>query len=281
MIRRFRLEQKGRYEKLVIAQRLSDMLDKFLDGRPAPLRIGAEQGGIPQWDDVVIHHSDDHWEHLQIKRQTSVFSDKHVDKAEYLASYKPRKSKKSAKAVETTAADNLSEDEPETPSDDKFDSELEKVFKSLAAWQSPGAGVKPTRRTFTLTLPGPEVVIKGKDKDIIKITHLREVWDLCRKDGVDVVELSRRDDRPTQNVYTWLTTWCGFSDWSHLVDKMRVLEIHCIGDESTLEARARESLDRHFSDAGLTLSVLVDYISDSTNDTNVVSCYSAARHCWR
>lgn len=278
MIRRFRLEQKGRYEKLVIAQRLSDMLDKFLSGRPAPLRIGAEQGGIPQWDDVVIHHSDDHWEHLQIKRQTSVFSDKHVDKAEYLASYKPRKSKKSAKAVETPAANNLSEGEPETPSDDKFDSELEKVFKSLAAWQSPGAGVKPTRRTFTLTLPGPEVVIKGKDKDIIKITHLREVWDLCRKDGVDVVELSRRDDKPTQNVYTWLTTWCGFSDWSHLVDKMRVLEIHCIGDESTLEARARESLDRHFSDAGLTLSVLVDYISDSTNDTNVVSCYSAARH---
>lgn len=277
MIRRFRLEQKGRYEKLVIAQRLSDMLDKFLDGRPAPLRIGAEQGGIAEWDDVVIHHDDDHWEHLQIKRQTSCFSDKHIDKADYLASYKPRKT---AKAIKTdlAATGTPAEEERKIPADDEFDSELEKVLKSLANWQPPEIGVKPSKRTFSLTLPGLEVAIKGKSKDIIKINHLREVWDLCRKDGVDIVELSKRDDKPTQNVYKWLTTWCGFKDWAHIVEKMRMLEIHCIGDESTLETRALESLDRHFSDPAMTLSVLLDYISDSTTDTNVVSCYTAAKH---
>ena len=58
MIRRFRLEQKGRYEKLVIARHLSDMMDKYLDGRTAPLLIGAEQGDIGEWDDVVIYHAD-------------------------------------------------------------------------------------------------------------------------------------------------------------------------------------------------------------------------------
>ncbi|MHC8311259.1 ABC-three component system protein [Pseudomonas sp. GT1P32] len=274
MIRRFRLEQKGRYEKLVIAQRLSDMVDKFLDGRPAPLGIGAEQGGIAEWDDVVIYHSDEHWEHLQIKRQTSGFSEKHLNKADYLASYKPRKTAKATKTTETATA----EEKPKTPSDDEFDSELEKVFKSLATWQPPGIGVKPSTRTFSLTLPGPEVLIKGKGKDIIKITHLREVWDLCRKDGVDFAGLSKRDDKPTQNVYTWLTTWCGFIDWAHIVEKMRMLEIHCIGDESTLEARARESLDRHFSDSAMALSVLLDYIADSTTDTNAVSCHTAAKH---
>ena len=274
MIRRFRLEQKSRYEKLVIAQRLSDMLDKFLDGRPAPLRIGAEQGGIAEWDDVVIHHDDDHWEHLQIKRQTSCFSDKHIDKADYLASYKPRNT---AKATETTTG-TPAEEQRKTQSDDEFDSELEKVLKSLAIWKSSTPGVKPSKRTFSLTLPGPEVAIKGKSKDIIKINHLREVWDLCRKDGVDVAALSQRDDKPTKNVYTWLTTWCGFKDWPHVVEKMRMLEIHCIGDESTLETRALESLDRHFTDPVMSFSVLLDYISDSTTDTNVVSCYTTAKH---
>lgn len=276
MIRRFRLEQKGRYEKLVIAQRLSDMLDKFLDGRPAPLGIGAEQGGIAQWDDVVIYHNDNHWEHLQIKRQTSDFSDKHLNKANYLASYKPRKSAKSSNSAETASAEN----EPKVLSDDQFDSELEKVLKSLATWQLPEIDSKPSKRTFSLMLPGPEVVIKGQAKHdgIIKITHLREVWDLCRKDGVDIAALTSRDDKSTQDVYTWLTTWCGFNNWAHVVEKMRILEIHCIGDESTLETRALESLDRHFHDSAMTLSVLLDYIGDSTTDTNAVSCHSAAKH---
>ncbi len=282
MIRRFRLEQKGRYEKLVIAQRLSDMVDKFLDGRPAPLGIGAEQGGIAEWDDVVIYHSDDHWEHLQIKRQTSEFSDKHLDKADYLASYKPRKK---TQETETTSASKTAdtataEEEPEAPSDKKFDSELEKVLKSLATWQSPAVGVKPSKRTFSLILPGPEVVIKGKEKDqeVIRITHLREIWDLCRKDGVNLTELAKRDDKPTQSVYTWLTTWCGFKDWAHIVEKMQMLEIYCVGDEGVLEARALESLDRHFSDKAITLSVLLNYIGDSTTDTNAVTCHTTAKH---
>lgn len=107
MIRRFRLEQKGRYEKLVIAQRLSDMLDKFLDGRPTSLGIGAEQGGIAEWDDVVIYHSNDHWEHLQIKRQTSEFSEKHVDKAVYLEALASRKAAKAAKKDEAKTAPAL------------------------------------------------------------------------------------------------------------------------------------------------------------------------------
>lgn len=273
MFRRFQLELKGRYEKLVIAQRLSDMLDKFLDGRIAPLRIGAEQGGIAEWDDVVIHHNDDHWEHLQIKRQTSCFSDKHIDKANYLASYKPRTTSKDTEV----ATDNPFEEQLK-PSNDKFDSELEKVLKSLASWQPSVPGVKPSKRTFSLTLPGPEVAIKGKTKEIITINHLRDFWNLCCKDGVDVAALSQRDYKPTQNVYTWLTTWCGFTDWDHVVAKMRVLEIHCIGDESTLETRALESLARHFTDPATTLSVLLDYISDSTTDTNAVSCYTTAKH---
>jgi hypothetical protein len=85
MLRRFRLERKSDYEKLVIAQRLADMLEKFLSGRLAPLSIGAEQGGIEEWDDVVIMHTADHYEHLQIKRQSTDFCTKDPDKAVQLA----------------------------------------------------------------------------------------------------------------------------------------------------------------------------------------------------
>jgi len=45
MIKRFRLEQKSHYERLVIAQRLSDMLEKFLDGRPLPLPLALNRVG--------------------------------------------------------------------------------------------------------------------------------------------------------------------------------------------------------------------------------------------
>ncbi|WP_434120364.1 ABC-three component system protein [Pseudomonas fortuita] len=267
MIRRFRLEQKGRFEKLVIAERLSDMLDKFLGGQPAPLRIGAEQGGIPQWDDVVIEHSEEHWEHLQIKRQASCFSKKAVDKG-YYSTVKPRKTEKK-------------EPDPDAESDDdeQPESELEKVMISLATLQLPPPGVKPSKRTFTLTLPGPEVVIKGRiQKELITINYFRDLWDLCTKDGVNLAALEQRNDGPTQLVYTWLTTWCGFRDWAHIVERMKILKIDCIGLETTLESSAQASLDRHFTDAKSTLSMLMDYISESTTDTNAISCHHAAKH---
>jgi hypothetical protein len=280
MIRRFRLEQKSRYEKLVIAQRLSDMLDKFLSGRPAPLLIGAEQGGIEQWDDVVIHHEDGHYEHLQIKRQTTPFCDKHIDKAEYIKSYTTRKINK-GKDVKSASSQ---EDENNTTkviaalTDSQFDSELDKAMKSLAVWFQPGEVNKLPQRAFSLTLQGLELGIKGKPKDAIRGNHLHEFCALFRQDGLDLDALANRDDKPTQNVYKWLTTWCGFSDWEHVQQAMRQLTITCIGNEETLEARAHDSLGRHFIYPEQTLSLLVDYISDSTTDVNVVSCHAAARH---
>ncbi|MDN5426755.1 MULTISPECIES: ABC-three component system protein [Pseudomonas] len=284
MIKRFRLEQKGRYEKLVIARRLSDMLDKYLDGRPAPMFIGAEQGGIPQWDDVVVQHTEEHWEHLQIKRQTTCFSDKHVDKEAFLQS-REKKAKGDKAGEGSKPSDPVDDadvavdtDAAKDPADDQFDSELEKVMKSLASWQAPASGAKPSKRTFTLHLPGLDVAIKGHSKaHITTINHLREFWDSCNKDGLSVGDLSQRDDNPTQRVYTWLTTWCGFRDWSHVVEKMQMLSIESLGDETELETAALASLDRHFLNSRTTLSLLIDYISDNTTDTNVISCYSAAK----
>jgi hypothetical protein len=267
MIRRFRLEQKGLYEKLVIAQRLSDMVDKYLDGRTAPLLIGAEQGGIGEWDDVVIYHADKHSEHFQIKRQTTPFSDKHIDKADYIKAYKPKTGSKATASAT-----------PVVPPDSIIDSELDKAMKSLSVWSLTSQSKQPPARSFSLILLGLEVVIKGKSSDFITANHLHEFCRLCKQDGLDLVALSSRPDTPTQNVYKWLTTWCGFTDWDHVRQTMRTLTIHPVGGEENLEERACESLGRHFNDPRATLEKLIGYISKNTTDVNAISCHAMANY---
>jgi len=262
MIRRFRLEQKGRYEKLVIAQRLSEMVEKYLDGRTAPLLIGAEQGGIGEWDDVVIYHADEHYEHFQIKRQTTSFSDKHIDKADYIRSYKPR----------------TGSNAPAVPLDSNIDSELDKAMKSLSAWSVTRQAKQPPARAFSLILLGLEVIIKGKASDFIIANHLHEFCRLCKQDDLDLTALASRPDTPTQNVYKWLTTWCGFTGWDHVRQTMRTLTIHAVGSEENLEERACESLGRHFNDPRATLEKLLGYISTNTTDVNAISCRAMASH---
>src|SRR5450756_1562025 len=50
------------------------MLVGFYQGASYDLAIGSEQG-IPKWDDFVIEHNDGTLEHIQVKRQTTNFSD--------------------------------------------------------------------------------------------------------------------------------------------------------------------------------------------------------------
>lgn len=271
--KKLRLDQKGRFEKLVIAQRLSEMLDKFLSGRPAPLLIGAEQGDINEWDDVVIHHADGHYEHLQIKRQTTPFCDKHVDKADYIASYTPRGRRKLD--VENGA--------PVVPPDSEIDSPLDKAMKSLASWVTSEKAKQAPSRSFTLILLGLEVPIKGKPGEVITANHLQDFCIQCQKAGLDLDSFSDRADKPTQNVYKWLTTWCEFTSWEHVQRTMRSVTIQAVGDEENLGIRARESLDRHYTDAALTLSTLIEYISATVSDINAISAHlaAAALRPWR
>lgn len=251
MIRRFRLEQKSSYEKLIIAQRLSDMLDKFLDGRCAPLAIGAETGGIEEWDDVVISHSKDSIEHLQIKRQTTDFCSKSPDKAKHSG----RVSKKGA-----------------TPPEPK-ESVIDKAFASLARHAALGTFNSLPDRQFQLTLVGAHLKIK---KDLT-INHLDELCKLCRQDGLDPNELASRDDGPTERAYLWLTTWCGFKDWAQIIETLRRVTIVYAGNEDNLEQRTRETLGRHFADPMRTLKRLITYITTETSDVSALGCHAVIK----
>ncbi|MCS5937593.1 hypothetical protein LNO10_10450 [Klebsiella variicola subsp. variicola] len=138
MLRRFRLERKSDYEKLVIAQRLADMLENFLIGRLTPLAIGAEQGSIEEWDDVVIMYSTDHYEHLQIKRQSTDFCTKNPDQTKQ-PKRKPR---------------NGSVDTEPTPS------VLDTAFSSLARNAASGKLDETPDRKFKLILVGLHLFYK-------------------------------------------------------------------------------------------------------------------------
>lgn len=251
MIRRFRLEQKSHYERLVIAQRLSDMLEKFLNGRRAPLAIGAEQGGIEEWDDVVILHSQDSLEHLQVKRQASDFCTKNPDRTKH-----PVKASKDGSADAKPAG-----------------SVLDSAFASLATHAGMGTFDSLPDRRFQLTLVGAHLKIKRD----LTVDHLDALCKLCRQDGLDLDELANRKDGPTERTYLWLTTWCGFKDWYQIWNTLRRVTIVCVGNDTTLEQRSYESLGRHFTDPRRALERLISYITRETSDVSALACHAVVR----
>jgi hypothetical protein len=270
MIRRFRLEQKSHYEKLVIAQRLSEMLEKFLDGRRAPLSIGAETGGIEEWDDVVIQHDERSQEHLQIKRQTTNFCTKDANKAKYLANC--AKGKISLQPIDgpNPPPSNAPRKAPK-PKDP--DSVLDTAFASLAKHAQKGTFEALPERLFQLTLVGAELKIK----DGLTINHLDELCKICRQDGLDLTELANRKDGPTERVYSWLTTWCGFENWTQICNTLRRVTIVCVGNDAALEQRCHASLGRHFTDPKRTLERLITYVTGHTSDVSALGCHAVIR----
>ena len=289
MIRRFRLEQKSLYEKLVIAQRLSDMMEKFLDGRRAPLEIGAEQGGIEEWDDVVIVHSRESFEHLQVKRQSTPFCTKDPDMQVYLRKLAKlrlaRKKKKAAKAgpgsSEPVVTDeSIGADEPvaiDEPADavdadaakDSL-SVLDSAFSSLAKHARAGTFAQLPERRFQLTLLGAHLSIKHD----LTVNHLDELCKLCRQDGLNPNDLAQRLDGPTTRVHLWLTTWCGFEDWTQIIETLKRVTVVCIGNDATLKQRSVQSLGRHFTNPERALERLISVITAEVSDVSALGCHA-------
>ncbi|ERH50905.1 hypothetical protein O203_11380 [Ectopseudomonas chengduensis] len=281
MIRRFRLEQKSLYEKQVIAQRLSDMLEKFLDGRRAPLEIGAEKGGIEEWDDVVIVHSRDSFEHLQVKRQTTDFCTKDPDMQVYLDKLaKQRRARKKREAVNAASGSSepvvtnepVATEESTDGADAGKDSlsVLDLAFSSLAKHTRAGTFAQSPERRFQLTLVGANLKIK----DDLTVNHLDELCKLCRQDGLNPSDLAQRVDGPTTRAHLWLTTWCGFADWTQIIDALKRVTVVCVGNDTTLQQRSVQSLSRHFTNPERALERLISVITAEVSDVSALGCHT-------
>jgi hypothetical protein len=242
MLRRFRLERMGAYERLVIAHRLAQMLDCFIEGKPAALEMGSEQGGIPHWDDFVVRHQDDVLEHVQIKRQITDFS--------------------AASALRVGTAGTLSA--------------LDGAFASLADWSRPGAGNAGDTRKFVLEIPGSAVQIKRD----LRVSHLEQLCADCSLHGTTAAGLAARmaTDGPTRRAYDWLTSWCGFEDWAHILAALRRVTVKAGGVDADLRDQTRALLARHFSDPTRADEALLAYIGKESADVTSITCPPVLSH---
>lgn len=244
MLKKFRLERTSAYERLVIAQRLAQMLEWFIEGIPGPVEVGSEQGGIPNWDDIVVRHETDVLEHIQVKRQATPFC-----------------TARSLRGADARAP-----------------SALDKAFVSLADWSLPSADNDLATRRFVLEFASLGVDIK---KDLT-VAHLEQLCNACKGAGATAAGLSARmaQDTPTKRAYEWLTSWAGFQDWEHIRRALSRLTVKISGLEADLEGRVHESLARHFTDTVGAREALLAYIGREATDVSSITCPPLMRHLY-
>lgn len=242
MLKRFRLERMGAYERLVIACRLAKMLDCFIEGRPDAIEMGSEQGGIPHWDDFVVRHQDDVLEHVQVKRQNAPFS--------------------TAPAQRAGTSGGLSA--------------LDDAFISLADWSRPSAGNAGSTRKFVLEIANPAAQIKRD----LTVSHLEGLCAACHLQGTTAAKLAARmaTDGPTQRAYDWLTSWCGFDDWDHILSALRRVTVKVSGLDANVKDQTQLTLARHFSEPARAQELLFAYVTNESADVTSITCPPVLKH---
>lgn len=240
MIRRFRLEQKGLHEKLVITTRLCEMLDCFIEGRTTPVEMGCEQGDIPEWDDFIVSHPTGLFEHIQIKKQSTDFCTKN--------------------STRPTTNNDLSV--------------VDKAFRSLAHWTRQADAATLNTRQFVFSVPGLGLHLKRE----LTLSHLEELCTLCKQHGINIDALENRNDGPTTRIFQWLTTWCGFDNWTHIRKALQLVTIRLNGSDDDLKARALVALDRHFADPQRVHELILSYLTTQTSDTSAITCRATLHH---
>lgn len=237
MFRKVRLDDKSTYERLVVVLRMAAMLKGHLEGRGSIKSLGCEQGGIPHWDDIVIRHVDGDFEHIQIKNQNTPFCTKPCAR----------------------------------PASNPATSTLDDALASLGIWYSDPLK-RTEKRSFRLEVVTGTTLIKQN----LEIRRLEELARHIRDGNTDIELLKQRaqSESGTANIYTWLTTWCGFSDWEHIVAVLSRFEIAYHGTEDQLRDRIQDKLSHHFEDPKSAMDRLVVFALDTTSDIMVTDAPS-------
>ena len=245
MLSKLRLDQKGKYEQTVAAQYLAAMVVGFIDSREHALRVGREQGGIEHWDDMVVEHHNGIFEHVQIKRQDTDFDGTYLVVRGQLS-----------KGISTGAPQPLST--------------LDNAILSLGNYFHPQNGnTNGPERKFSLKIPHPQIDIKKG----LPIRHFVELCDACHVQGATSQGLASRaqGDQPTQHLFQWLTTWCGFTDWDHIFAVLSRLKIFISRNENDLDLEIIQTLEPHFNTPDIVRTSIMQYICDNSSDIAVTT----------
>lgn len=238
MLAKLRLDQAAVYEQAIAAYKISKMLCAFIEGRKHILCIGAEQGDISGWDDFIIQECLSEFIHLQIKKQNTDFAPLN----------------NCIKQANTTL----------TP--------LDNSMLSLAEWiRTHNPALDSTTRHFRLCLPHDGPVIKRN----LEIRNLRDFMALninatTTTQGLDNLQNVAQDGTAI-NLYNWLTTWCGFTDWDHIRRALQKLQIYNYGNRTDIDAQSIEQLSRVFREPVTVLTFIKSYTLDNSAYTASIS----------
>lgn len=235
MLEKLSLDKTQKYERCVAMELISKMMLDYIDGRPGILEIGAEQGDISQWDDFVMKKYDSSTIYIQIKRQTTSFS--------------------------TDAVDRNAFSQKRLNGQPKGLSVLDKVFKALAA-----ATIQDlhNKDRFWICLPEEGDIRIKKELSVREFRHVRDsIKETTRGENL---ENQANKDKRTKNACTWLSTWCDFIDWNHIVRALKLLEIKTFGYENDIEERIKDNLGKIFNSADIdVVYALMDHYLDANS----------------
>lgn len=239
MLKKIRLDRTRTYELALATKYIAIMLDAFIDGRSHFKSLGCEQGDIDKWDDLVIDLGDDIFEHIQVKRQLTPFSSLPLERS--------------------TKASGKNKGAPQELSP------LDESLASLAKWSRGKTPKELATRRFVIEVPDLTVQIK-------KDYQVRHFYDLCHQHinymtTESALALLAEQDTSVKNAYIWLTTWCDFDGWEHIIKAFRLLDVRSSGLEIDLEETTESFLSRHFSDSTKTRKTINSFIDQNSTYT--------------
>lgn len=245
MLAKLRLDQTSQYESAIAANEIGNMLVAFISGRTHFISIGSEQG-IQQWDDFIIQHGKNNYEHMQVKQQNTSFSE----------------------ARDMPARDNYIQG-PRIGQLRNL-SPLDKSMESLGAcFNSGGAIDHAINHTFTLIVPHLSVEIKNG-------LTLRDLHDLCTNQitpstTIEGLQALVAASPASAKIITWLKTWCSFTDEAQIIHALRAFRVKQKAQESDINDETLALLSLCFSQPDIVLEKIVSYIDANTSYTSAIT----------
>lgn len=242
MRKKLKLKQADNFDSWVAAREMSGMLVKYLDGQSHAKSIGSEQG-IDGWDDFVIEEYDESCTYVQVKRQETDFSDHSENRKISLKT----KGENQGKEHDLSAFDEAIRD-------------LGKLH--LTSIASTGKEKK-----FRLYIPAATTKIK-------KNTEVRDFYALCercRNETTTEAKLKANADAADLRLFEWLTTWCEFQDWEHILKTLKALSLSYSSLESDLKNAIDYELGAWFDPATDARQAIYNYIQGNSTDTGAAT----------
>ena len=218
MLRKLSLDQTKIYEQTIATYEIAKMLVSFIKGRKHYLSIGAEQGDVDTWDDLVIEDNANSYIHYQVKRQNTDFS------------------------THNCTRDTINHRDGTTELREL--STIDKSMKALAVWLDDATN-NISSKEFCIELPTSEVKFK-KNLSVRNFKEFRQVHYKSDITSVQGLLNLANTDASVQRIFEWLTTWCGFNDWAHILKLLSVLKIQDSGAEIDIESRTNDLLTEVF-----------------------------------